>query len=74
MTRKKLPIGIQTFREIRDGLRKLYSVIKEQDAHIKFALLTGVSRFGKENLFSGLNNLLEMSELRCDQEIPLRKR
>jgi hypothetical protein len=32
-------------REMRDGLRNLYSVIKGQDAHIRFAFLTGVSKF-----------------------------
>lgn len=44
-------------REMRDGLRNLYSVIKGQDAHIRFAMLTGVSKFSKVSLFSGLNNL-----------------
>ena len=44
-------------REIRDGLRNLYSVIKDSDAHVKFAMLTGVSKFSKVSLFSGLNNL-----------------
>ena len=44
-------------RQMRDGLRDLYSVIKGQDAHIKFAMLTGVSKFSKVSLFSGLNNL-----------------
>ncbi|MDR3157686.1 MAG: ATP-binding protein [Zoogloeaceae bacterium] len=47
--------------EMRDGLRNLYSVIKGQDAHIKFALLTGVSRFSKVNIFSGLNNLSDIT-------------
>jgi hypothetical protein len=28
---------------MRDGLRNLYSVIKGADAHIRFAILTGVS-------------------------------
>jgi hypothetical protein len=48
-------------REMRDGLRDLYSVIKDQDAHIKFAFLTGVSKFSKVNLFSGLNNLKDIT-------------
>ncbi|NHN75978.1 ATP-binding protein [Azotobacter chroococcum] len=47
--------------EIRDGLRNLYSVIKGQDAHIHFAILTGVSKFSKVSLFSGLNNLRDIS-------------
>ncbi len=48
-------------RALRDGLRNLYSVIKEADAHVKFALLTGVSKFSKVSLFSGLNNLNDIT-------------
>jgi hypothetical protein len=48
-------------REIRDGLRNLYSVIKDSDAHIRFAFLTGVSKFSKVSLFSGLNNLNDIT-------------
>ncbi|SJM95505.1 conserved hypothetical protein [Crenothrix polyspora] len=47
--------------EIREGLRNIYSVIKDSDAHIKFSLLTGVSKFSKVSLFSGLNNLKDIS-------------
>ena len=48
-------------RELRDGLRNLYSVIKGQDAYIRFAMLTGVSKFSKVSLFSGLNNLNDIT-------------
>ena len=48
-------------QEMRDGLRDLYSVIKGQDAHVKFAFLTGVSKFSKVNIFSGLNNLNDIT-------------
>ncbi len=48
-------------RQMRDGLRNLYSVIKDSDAHIRFAMLTGVSKFSKVSLFSGLNNLRDIS-------------
>ena len=47
--------------EIREGLRNIYSVIKDSDAYIKFALLTGVSKFSKVSLFSGLNNLKDIT-------------
>ena len=50
-----------TARAMRDGLRNLYSVIKGQDAHIRFAFLTGVSKFSKVSLFSGLNNLRDIT-------------
>ena len=47
--------------EMREGLRNFYSVIKGQDANIQFALLTGVSKFSKVSLFSGLNNLADIT-------------
>jgi len=47
--------------EIRHGLRNLYSVIKDSDAHIRFTFLTGVSKFSKVSLFSGLNNLQDIT-------------
>ncbi len=50
-----------TAREMRDGLRNLYSVIKGQDAHLRFAFLAGVSKFSKVSLFSGLNNLKDIT-------------
>jgi len=48
-------------KAMRDGLRNLYSVIKGADAHIRFAMLTGVSKFSKVSLFSGLNNLNDIT-------------
>jgi hypothetical protein len=48
-------------RAMREGLRNLYSVIKDQDAHIRFAFLTGVSKFSKVSIFSGLNNLNDIT-------------
>lgn len=46
---------------IRNELRDFYGVIKDSDAHIHFAMLTGVSKFSKINLFSGLNNLYDVT-------------
>jgi len=50
-----------TALDIREGLKDIYSVIKESDTHIKFAFLTGVSKFSKVSLFSGLNNLNDIT-------------
>jgi hypothetical protein len=36
--------------EVRNGLRNLYSVIKDSDAHVRFVFLTGVSKFSKVSL------------------------
>ena len=48
-------------RANRDYLRGLYAVIKDCDAHIRFSFLTGVSKFSKVSLFSGLNNLTDIT-------------
>ncbi len=46
---------------IRNTLRGFYTAIKDSDQYIKFAFLTGVSKFSKMNLFSGLNNLTDIT-------------
>ena len=51
----------ETARANRDFLRGLYSTIKASDAHVKFTFLTGVSKFSKVSLFSGLNNLKDIT-------------
>jgi hypothetical protein len=48
-------------RAMRDGLRDLYSVLKDADAHLRFVFITGVSKFSKVSLFSGLNNLNDIT-------------
>ena len=48
-------------RANREYLRGVYSVIKDKDAHVRFAFLTGVSKFSKVSLFSGLNNLKDIT-------------
>ncbi len=45
----------------RDFLRGFYATIKDFDAYIRFSLLTGVSKFSKVSLFSGLNNLKDIT-------------
>lgn len=47
--------------DMRDSLRNLYSVIKGHDAHLRFTFLTGVSKFSKASIFSGLNNLKDIT-------------
>lgn len=51
----------ETARAMRDRLKNIYSVIKDGDAFIKFVFITGVSKFSKVNLFSGLNNLEDIT-------------
>ena len=42
-------------------LRGFYSIIKAADKHLRFVMLTGVSKFSKVSIFSGLNNLEDIS-------------
>ena len=46
---------------IRDQMRDFYSVIKQNDRFIRFVFITGVSKFSKMSLFSGLNNLNDIT-------------
>ncbi|MFN6064329.1 MAG: AAA family ATPase, partial [Bacteroidota bacterium] len=48
-------------KELRDGLKNLYSVLKSQDANLQFVFMTGVTKFSKVNLFSGLNQLVDIT-------------
>ena len=47
--------------QAREILRDLYTTIKGADEFIKFTFLTGVSKFAKVSVFSGLNNLEEIT-------------
>jgi len=47
--------------ENRDFLRSFYVQLKENDEYIKFAFLTGITKFSRASIFSGLNNLVDIS-------------
>jgi hypothetical protein len=47
--------------ENREVLKQFYGILKVQNANIRFLLLTGVSKFSKVSIFSGLNNLYDIS-------------
>lgn len=47
--------------EYRSILKPFYGVLKSCDRYIKFAFLTGVTKFGKVSVFSDLNNLIDLS-------------
>lgn len=48
-------------RQMREILKNLYSVLKPMDEHLKFVMLTGVSKFSKVSIFSGLNQLNDIT-------------
>jgi hypothetical protein len=47
--------------QLRDGLKNLYSVLKGQDEHLRFIFMTGVTKFSKVSLFSGLNQIEDVT-------------
>jgi hypothetical protein len=47
--------------EYRSTLKAFYGALKSSDRYIKFAFLTGVTKFGKVSVFSDLNNLFDLS-------------
>ena len=48
-------------KKYRDILQGFYSIIKSCDAYIRFAFLTGVTKFGQLSVFSGMNNPKDIS-------------
>lgn len=57
-------IGNQKLQDhYRDQLHGFYSVLKKTEEHVQFCMLTGVTKFGKVSVFSGLNNLKDITFL-----------
>ena len=52
--------NLEKANEMRELLRKFYNVLKGRD-EVKFVMFTGVSKFSKAGVFSGLNNLKDIS-------------
>ncbi len=52
---------IKTAEEIRNVLRGFYGQLKSLDEYLKFIFLTGVTKFSKTSIFSGLNNLYDLT-------------
>ena len=48
---------------IRAQLKAFYEVLKQCDRYIRFAFLTGITKFSKTTLFSGVNNLIDITLL-----------
>jgi hypothetical protein len=47
--------------EIKQVIAAFYGVIKPLDEHLKFVFITGVSKFAKVSVFSGMNSLRDIS-------------
>ena len=48
-------------KQMREGLKNLYTVLKGQDISLQFVFMTGVSKFSKVSLFSGANQLEDIT-------------
>lgn len=53
------------FDQRRNVLRSLYSNLKSMDEYLKFLMLTGITRYSKTTVFSGLNNIEDISLNDC---------
>lgn len=49
------------YDNFRSKLQAFYSGLKSMDRYIRFAMLTGITKFSKVSIFSGLNNLRDIS-------------
>jgi hypothetical protein len=47
--------------QMRETLSKFYGALKKWVGHRHFVFITGVSRFSKTSIFSGLNNLVDLT-------------
>lgn len=63
-------IGNESLQEAyRNTLKAFYGALKSCDQYIQFAMLTGVTKFGKVSVFSDLNNLKDISMRKDYHEI-----
>ena len=52
---------VETAEANRAVLRGFYGIIKSKDSFLRLAFITGVTKFTKTSIFSGLNNLLDIT-------------
>lgn len=53
--------NMEKARANREVLRSFYAVLKGADPYLHFVFLTGVTKFNKVSIFSGLNNILDIT-------------
>ena len=53
--------NIAVAKENRDVLKGFYEIIKANDESIRFVFITGITKFSQMNIFSGMNNLRDIS-------------
>ena len=50
--------------KMRTVLRRFFEIIKAASDYIRFAFITGVTKFSKVSIFSSMNNLIDLSFIR----------
>ncbi|MDR1313304.1 MAG: AAA family ATPase, partial [Deltaproteobacteria bacterium] len=60
-SRDKFSYDQKLLSDTRNIMQKFYTQIKAEEEHIKFAFITGVTKFSRMGVFSRLNNLLDIS-------------
>lgn len=48
-------------RAIRDVLKGFYTTVKSLDQYLRFVFITGISKFSRVGIFSGMNNLTDLT-------------
>jgi hypothetical protein len=48
-------------QQLRDTLKSFYTIIKAMDQYIRFVFITGISKFSRVGIFSGMNNLDDLT-------------
>ncbi len=56
-----LGTNMEMAKENREILKELYTILKDADPMLEMVFLTGVTKFSKTGIFSGLNNLTDLS-------------
>ena len=53
--------NLEKAEAVRNYLRPFYTVLKDSSDYLRFVFITGISKFTKVGIFSGLNNLNDIS-------------
>lgn len=56
-----IPDDIELAHSRREVLKEFFETLKSEDAHIHFLFITGISKFSRMSVFSGMNNLLDLT-------------
>ncbi|MCQ2111175.1 MAG: ATP-binding protein [Bacteroidaceae bacterium] len=59
----RLMYDTEQLEAMRSMLREFYQVLKDEGAYLRFAFITGVTKFSQLSIFSELNNLKQISML-----------